>query len=478
MSRTLYLALLATLLWARASWGQSEHPDDAPPASESLPVHRVESPDTPVGRQLAWVVKVINGQEPIGELPLRFAPRFIEEYKAPEITATLATLREKKFGGAMVDLVQINEEETADALTGIINGRESNRFLSVFIALDEKTGLISGLLFDQAGYSCAAGDWETFGGEFGRMSGSVSFAAYELVTEDAEKMEGPYRLRPVVEIAERHSDNVSTSARLWTLGAMAEQVVSGTRAWAEVVKVREEWKAVPGGVTASMAAGSEVTLAELATRALARNDSSAADHLLHVAGREAVEAYAKRLIRYQGRSYPVLSTREMLYLKLHPDGDVRARYAENMAEVRRELLVKDSILAGTPAWDGLDGWEAPRELERIGWFASVQDQCRVLADLRRLEQVTGCEAMAAFTKADSPVPLDGDRWTEVRHIAGAEPGVLAYAWLLRREDEKWFAVAMTWNEPKQGVDEGRFLDLARAGLEILGKEGKEGAAEP
>lgn len=445
-----------------------------PPAEErdDIPVHIVEAPDTPVGRQLRWVMRVVNGEEAIGDLSKRFSTRFIEEFKAKEITETILGLRETVFGGRQVDLVQIHEEETNEhALNGIVNGRESNRFLSVFIALDEKTGLISGLLFNRAGYSCGAGDWDTYGGEFGRLSGAVSFGCYELVPDPEAQPpateKGPFRLKPVYEIKERDLLSIGQGFRLWVLGALGERVAAGKAAWTDELGVKDEWKAVPFGETAKLSPGATLPLAEFARRMVVGNDSTATDHLVLKLGRDVVSAWASKRVRYPGE--PLLTTREFLFLKLNPDPDVMLRFAENDAEMRRELLKEDKISTGTPNWEGLELWSDVREIKRVGWFASVKEQCGVLAELERVRLSEGMAPLAEAMKRESDVPLDPDVWTLHAYVAGSEPGVQSYAWMLTRADGRRYVMAVTWNDVKGGLDENRLLDLSRAGLEILAK---------
>ncbi|CAG1002057.1 hypothetical protein PHYC_02965 [Phycisphaerales bacterium] len=472
------LAVLWTLVFVVApapAFAQDDDPDD--PGVRPEDVHVVDPPDSPVGRELRWVLKVLNGEEVLGNLEAKFSQRFIEAYKPEQIRQTLTTLREKAFRGKRIDLVQVHEDDNEDSLSGIINGQKSNTFMSVFIALDEKTQLISGLLFDQAGYSCAAGDWNSYGGEYGRMGGSVAFAAYELVPVEADKPQGPYRLLPVYEIEEREANGVGSAFRLWPLATMAQRVADGKAAWTDTVTIKDEWKAIPGGATEQMPAGTTFTLGEIALRSAARNDSTATDHLFHTAGREAVEEYIKTTFKYQGRSFPLLSTRELLFLKLHKNKDLLTRYAENMAEVRRELLAKDGISGGTPNWDAFEDWSTPREVARVEWFASAKDQCGVLADLRRLEQLPGMEPLAAATRIDAAagqggIVLDASKWPDVRHVAGIEPGVISYAWLLKRADGRWYTMAMAWNDESEDIDEARFSELARAGFELLVKHGQ------
>ncbi|MDX2130689.1 MAG: serine hydrolase [Planctomycetota bacterium] len=475
----LLLATLLGVLLCPAARAQEDEPDPAP-----AEVHRVDPPDSRVGRELAWVLRVINGDAPLGDPAAKFSPRFIEVFGVGDITEALTTMRAGVFRDNPVDLVEVYEEGDAEALNGIINGRETNLFLSVFIVLDEASGLIAGLQFNQAGYSCAAGDWDSYAGEFGRLRGSVSFGCYELVPEaprdpaDGGGGEGailPNRLVNVYEIRERDPLHVSGAARLWTLASLARRVHDPAFSLDQPVTLRAEWMSVPGSPTREQGPGAVLPLRELATRAFAGNDSTALDHVLHTLGRDAVADVVREVCKDLGPSFPVLSTREYLALKLAPDADELTRYAENDPLVRAELL-RD--LKAEPDWNALGAWEKPAETERVGWIASVEDQCRLMAAIHDAERRPGGESLAPLWRNPGDVPLDEQTWTDVRAVAGREPGVLSFAWLLRRSDDRWYVMALTWVDAEGGTDEGRLLDLARAGIRILEAHGVQKPDQP
>ena len=52
---------------------------------------------------------------------------------------------------------------------------------------------------------------------------------------------------------------------------------------------------------------------------------------------------------------------------------------------------------------------------------------------------------------------------------GSEPGVLNLSWLLRAQAGGWYAVAATWNDPEQTLDEARFVGLASRALFLLAR---------
>jgi len=465
--------LLALLLALAFACTPARAQDDG---GEEPQPHKVDPPDNRVGRELAWVLRVLNGEALPVTLDAKFTPRFIEAYTAEGITTVLTTLRKEVFNGVVIDLVQVNEDEgDAEAVTGVLNAQGRNKFLSVYLALDEKTGLIASLLFNPAGYSCAAGDWETYGGEMGRLGGTVAFGCYELVPVDASAPAGAYKLNPVYEIKEREVLNVAGGFGVWVLGALGDHIAADNAAWSDNVKVQDAWKSMPGDGLAEVRAGEARTLAELAHAMIAKSDLTAADHIARLLGRDAITAYlTPRLPRSIGRNTPFITTREMFALKLAPTTDPTLRFIENDADVRAQMLAPGGDLAGvTPAWDALDAWTNARLLDTVGYFACVEDHCRVMADLHRLEQLTGMAPLGTAMRERTGMDFDREAWPSVAYKGGTEPGALSMAWLLKRSDGRWFVMAAIWNDETNEVAEGRLYDLARAGVNILDKHGRE-----
>jgi len=56
--------------------------------------------------------------------------------------------------------------------------------------------------------------------------------------------------------------------------------------------------------------------------------------------------------------------------------------------------------------------------------------------------------------------------------------VLNTTWLLERDDGRWFALSVGWNDPKSTLDQDRLLQLAASGVKLLEQEGRANAAPP
>lgn len=439
------------------------------PPADGTPTTSIDAPDTPVGKQLAWVLAVINGKE-IGDLTARFTPRFLEAFAPDEVIDTLTHLRERTFGGVRVDLVQLMEEESDNAVTGILNASKTERFLAAYVAIDEKSGKIAGLVFNPAGYSCAAGDWDSYSGDLGRLSGAVALGCYELVPADPASPAGDLRLVSIYEFGERRPHAVAGAMQLWVLGALGKRVASGKAAWDDLVPLKAGAMGIPGGELSSRPVGSEASLGELADRMSRAGDTTATDHLIAFLGADSIEDYVLAHTRDAKSSFPLLTLRQMFALKLDPQGEPAAAYLAAGRDERREMLAPGGALGkAAPPWRELETWDGPRLLDRAGYFCGAEDLCRILADLRRLEQKPGMERLLKPLRDDPGMKADPAMWTSVAHKSGTEPGALAMAWLMQRRDGRWFAMSAIWNNSEAAVSEDRLRDLARAGGEILAK---------
>lgn len=431
----------------------------------------VTPPDTRVGKHLAWVIKVLNGEAQPGDLNERFTDRFLEVFPKKETETTLTTLRDEAFDGKPIDLVQINEEEiNENAISGFLRGRGTRRTLSVFIATDENTGKIAGLQFNRAGYSpTPAGDFESMKGEMGEMEGGSAFGSYEIVAD--EKSPKGYRLRPVYEYSWDERKAIAASFHLFIAAAAAEAVASGNARWDEGIPVKERWKCLPNGRTSSLPAGTELSLSELLDRMLVDSDTTAADHIFHRVGREAVETTFKNVVVDPRKSLPLLSTRELFAMKIAADDFLRDDYRGCEVDVRREMLAEGGEVEQLEIdWAKLDDWNLPRAVETIEYFTTCKELCGAMAELRRLEQLPGMEPLSKSLRSDPGMEINRKTWTSVAYKGGTEPGVLSHVWLLQRDDGRFYTMAVIWNNPERNLEDDRLMNLAKAGINLLEKD--------
>ena len=480
---------------------QDAAPDDAPEEApeEAEPITSLAPPDTAAGKQLAWVMQVLNGGD-TGSLVGRFTPDMLKEFTEARIKESLLAIRDNDLGGPPIHLVEIEARSTEFAITGFVFG--PNRKMSVFLAVDDETGLISGLRFSRAGYlRSRAGDWDAYTGDLGRRKGLLSFGAYEMVivpgtpgapatpaTEDTparlavEGTPDTFRLVAIHTIDDHKALSISSASRLFIHAALVDAVEKNELNWADELAIDDAKKSLPPGIMHNDEAGTKHSLASFADRMIALNDHTAADHLFHHLTRDRIERAAKA--HCEAPIAPFLSTREHFQLRLPPDRELLGTFAEADEDARRTLL-KDKVSAVPLNIGEQNLWDKPLVLQEVGWHASAWDLARTMASLHLAASRWDAASSSAnadakptnpisapFTKF-SAVRLNRAHWTTAWYIGGGEPGVLSMNWLLTRNDGRLYALSITWNNPKDVLEEDRLQELAGVGLDLLWKHGRD-----
>ncbi len=215
-------------------------------------------------------------------------------------------------------------------------------------------------------------------------------------------------------------------------------------------------------------AGTKHTLAWFATQMISISDNTAADHLLHRLGRENVEKNLAAMgLADPSRMIPFPSTRDLFILKATKNATLAKEYLAADVAGRRALL--DGPVASTPiALADLADWTSPRQLDTLEWFASTTDLCAAMANLQGLGGQPGLGQALATLAVNPVMPVDKARWPYVGFKGGSEPGVLQLTWLLRRADDRWFALSMTLDDPASAADHSlAAVGLAQGALSLL-----------
>jgi hypothetical protein len=185
-----------------------------------------------------------------------------------------------------------------------------------------------------------------------------------------------------------------------------------------------------------------------------------------------VEAAMRQTGHAQPRlNIPFLGTRETFWLKLAQPGAGAEKYlALRSADQRRAFL--DGLARKKPNVEHLDEWKTPRFIDRVEWFASSADLCRLEGALwQRAQAPAGAPVLEVLAKNPGMEAETKKGWAYVGFKGGSEPGVITATWLLRRDDGKWFVVTLGANGP-DAIDEGAFLGIAEGVIRIVGKEGR------
>lgn len=239
---------------------------------------------------------------------------------------------------------------------------------------------------------------------------------------------------------------VGSTFKLAVLEALKQQIVSGKRAWSDVVELQSTWKSLPSGILQTWPDGSLLTLQTLATLMISLSDNTATDALIQILGREAIEDFSER-------NRPFLTTREAFVLKNPQNQSLLQRYRRGDLPQKRQVL-KEAQSAALPDVTLFMGNPMATDVE---WFFSSRELCRLMSAV----------ADVPLMNINSGVVKAAD-WQSVAFKGGSEPGVFNLTTRLRTADGTSYCVVVTQND-KASINEASLVTLYRSAIEGLKK---------
>lgn len=466
----------------------AEPPPASPAVSPAAAASPVALPDTPAGRVMRRVLNALaDPASSLGEPA--FSEAFLKQVPYAQIEKIIGDLHGAHGGFTPV---KIDRQDGDRGLVVSARSTKTGQVWQILLSVDEKEK-IEGLLLRPAAMDADTPplrDWNDFDQRMRDLGGDVAFAAYELRLIKREgAADGAAELTP--KLARVHVLNadrqmaIGSTFKLYVLGALAEAVRDGKIRWDEKLAIKEIYKSLPSGTMQNEAVGAEFPIAHYAELMISISDNTATDHLMHRIGREAIEDYLTRVHSRIKLNRPFLTTREMFALKLKPDPTLVERWLSASEAVRRDMLLPDDPLRPTrpagerhnpgeiAAWSRESAnpadWTKPRYIDKIEWFASADDLCRVMGELARLEQLEGMEPLGRALRKNPGLPLNTQKWTKIAFKGGSEPGVLNLTWLLTRDDGKQYIVTIGWNNTEKALEDPKLLGLAKRAVERLEK---------
>lgn len=161
---------------------------------------------------------------------------------------------------------------------------------------------------------------------------------------------------------------VASAFKLAVLAALREEIEAGRRSWQDVTCLREDLRSLPTGVLQDWPAGAPLTLHTLATLMIAHSDNTAADLLIDLLGRPAVEAVCPGL-------FPLVTTREYFVLAAPSNRGLRERFRAEDTAGRRRIL-EEARARALPA-AGETAADDPSS--GLGWRLSPRELCALMA---------------------------------------------------------------------------------------------------
>ena len=191
---------------------------------------------------------------------------------------------------------------------------------------------------------------------------------------------------PVHQVAASTARPLGSMFKLFVLGALAHQIAAGRVSWNQELTVTDALKSPGSGSLQDVPAGTRVSVQQTAAKMISISDNTAADMLIQLVGRSAVQAQDRQWSDHAALNVPFLTAREVFVLKISQYPALANQYL-SLAPGQRAAFLASSVdpLPLSPAQaQSLALASARRDIDTIEWFASPDDICRAFAGLQQL----------------------------------------------------------------------------------------------
>ena len=420
----------------------------------SLSFAQAEKSQTPVERRAAEVCAQFR-QNP-GDYERLFATEFLAKIPAAQLTA-IFTQYFSQLGRCTTTKVSKAQSENAAEFEFRF---EKGFRVQVNISVNAPApNLIDSLWFGNP--TSLASSLSDLTNELKTLPGETSILVARLSDES---------MIPLVAHNTDRELAIGSAFKLFVLTELAREVNANERKLSDVVALDDSAYSLPSGTLQTWPRGSPVTLHTLAAFMISISDNSAADHLMKILGRERVEsALAETKHAKPQMDMPFLSTLELFKLKGEPTHKAAEQYLSLDVNGRRKFLAEQIARVkredAKPYPDG-----KPAYIDRIEWFASTSDLCRVMNWLRQKTEAGMPAAPLRDVLAINPgsgLNIPRERWSFIGFKGGSEPGVLNMTYLLRSTTAQWYAMSISWNDAQSPLEIGRVIAIVQRALQII-----------
>jgi Beta-lactamase enzyme family/ORF 12 gene product N-terminal len=396
-------------------------------------VSAVTLPHTPAGDQARWLIAAA-ARLPIPETEIRahFDESFLSQVSPATLNTALAQAGVSLAGSGTVRLAAVAVDRPRLLVATAARG-EDPPALTVTLGVDAE-GLISGLTLKPL-LPATPTTWTA-------VDAAVCSVAPDVHLLVADTTGGA--CRPIHAIDPATPAPLGSMFKLYVLDALGRAVAAGRVSWDQPLTITAARKSLPSGVLRDLPDGACVSVRETAAKMISISDNTAADMLIGLLGRSAVEAAVTATGMAQPRrDRPFLTTREFFTLKLDRWPTLARRYAAADEAGRRALLADVVDRLPLPALDGARGWTAPREIGGVEWFASAEDVCRAYMSLAALARRPGLGPLGDVLEInDGGLGLDRTEWRTTWFKGGGEPGVMTLGYLATARDGRRYFVGV------------------------------------
>ena len=413
-------------------------PGPATAAASTGPVKAVIPPDTPAGAQLRWLIAAV-AHLPMSDAQVRahFDAAFLAQVSPAMLNQGLQVVT-----GVKLVSIEVSEPSTLIAIAST-----SGAYPRVQVALTvDSRGLISRLGISPASTAPTPATWAGVDAALRSVAPQVRLLVANVSNGSCQ---------PVHSIDPAAAAPLGSAFKLYVLDALGNAVASGTVHWNQLLTVTAQLKSLPSGQLQNEPDGTQISVQDTAAKMISVSDNTAANMLISLVGRPAVEAALTTTgMADPARDRPFLTTREMFILKLDQWSALANRYIAANQAGRQALLASTVDQAPLPAAAAAQGWTTPRDINSLEWFASADDICRAYTALAALARRPGLSPIGrVLSLNDGGLALDPAQWKTTWFKGGSEPGVLTLAYLATTQTGRSYIVTVLAENPSQPINQ-------------------------
>jgi beta-lactamase class A len=413
-----------------------------PPATPTAPAgvsEAVALPHTPAGAQLRWLIAA-TAHLPMSDAQVRahFDAAFLAQVSPTALNQALQ-------GASGVRLVSIQVSQPS-ALVAIVSLAGPVPRAQVALATDGR-GLISGLRIGPVTrIPPAPTTWAGVDAALRAVAPQVRLLVANVTSGSCQ---------PVHSIDPATPAPLGSAFKLYVLDALGNAVAAGKAGWNQQLTITAAVKSLPSGVLQAEPDGTRVSVRDAAAKMISISDNTAANMLIGLVGRPAVEAALTTTgMADPARDQPFLTTRELFILKLDHWPSLANRYLAASEAGRRALLATTVDRAPLPPVAAVRAWTTPRDINGLEWFASADDICRVYTSLAALARHPGLAPIGQVLSLNGGgLQLSPAQWKTTWFKGGSEPGVLTLTYLATTRTGQSYVVAVLAENPSQPIDQ-------------------------
>jgi hypothetical protein len=432
------LMAAVVLLAAACSSAGTTSVGPATAAASTGPAKAVIPPGTPAGTQLRWLIAAVAHLPMSGaQVRAHFDAAFLAQVSP-------AMLNQALQGATGVKLLSIQVSEPS-ALVAIVSTSGILPRAQVALTVDSQ-GLISGLRISPVTTAPVPATWAGVNAALRSVAPQVRLLVANVTSGSCQ---------PVHSIDPTTAAPLGSAFKLYVLDALGLAVASGKVHWNQPLTVTAQLKSLPSGELQDKPDGTQISVQDTAAKMISISDNTAANMLISLLGRPAVEAALTATgMADPTLDRPFLTTRELFILKLDQWPALANRYLAANEAGRRALLAGTVDRAPLPAVAAATAWTTPRAINSLEWFASADDICRAYTSLAALARRPGLSPIGrVLSLNDGGLQLDPAQWKTTWFKGGSEPGVLTLAYLATTRTGQSYVVTALAENPSRPINE-------------------------